>query len=238
MSQISANAVDVVTVGIRARQGGGRGGIYPRAHFYFLLALLTAFVGFYPSYFSRLGDTDGVHHFHGLTATAWLCWLIVQAWLIRRGSFAAHKIIGWLSLVVAPAFVVSGILLIQIQTFAPNPFSVAFGVPLAFIDGTTIGYFAVAYVMAIVYRRNVQLHARLLASTAVMVLPPAISRVIGNLVTATHSFPLALYIAFALSEIIVVLLLIDDYRHGSIRAPYVILFVLMLVQPIGFQLLL
>jgi hypothetical protein len=195
-------------------------------------------VGFYPSYFARLSETDGVHHFHGVTATAWLCWLIAQAWLIRRGQVSGHKVLGWLSLVVAPAFVVSGVLLIRIQTFADDPFSAAFGVPLAFIDGTTIGYFAVAYAAAIYYRKNVQLHARFLASTAVLVMPPAISRALGNFVPAIQSFPTALYLAYAISEAAVLLLLFDDYRRGSIRAPYAILAILMVMQPFGFQLLL
>jgi hypothetical protein len=139
---------------------------------------------------------------------------------------------------VAPAFVISGVLLIRVQTFAQNPFSAEFGVPLAFIDGTTIGYFAVAYVTAIFYRRNVQLHARFLASTALMVLPPAISRALINLVPAIHTFPTALYGAYVITEILVLLLILDDYRRGSVRAPYAILFLLLLAQPIGFRFLL
>jgi uncharacterized membrane protein YozB (DUF420 family) len=210
---------------------------YARAPFYFALALLCAVIGFFPSYFAQLRETDLAHHFHGITASLWMIMLIAQSWLMRRGLVVQHRRLGKLSLIVAPAFVISGIMMVHVMLSGVDDFSRTFGPRLAFLDLTTMIYFLVAYVLALHYRRNVQLHARFMASTAVLVLPPAISRLLGNLVPAVQSFEQALHGAYFICEIIVCLLLLSDFRRGRIRAPYIVLMVLLVAQQIGFLLL-
>lgn len=209
--------------------------LYPRAPIYFSLVLLTAATGFYPSYFSRFGKTDAVHHFHGLTATAWILMLVAQAWLIQQRQFGTHRLIGRISLVLAPLFIISGLLVTQTMLAASNGFNKAFGARLAFVDLTTLAFFAAAYGLAIAHRRNTPLHARYMASTAVLVLPPALARALAGLMPGIHSFEAAFHGAFLLTELVVIALIVDDARQGKIRGPYLALLALTLVQHAGFE---
>jgi len=210
--------------------------LYKRAHVYFSLALLVAVIGFFPSYFSRLGQTDVVRHFHGITALAWMLLLVAQAWLIRQGNRPVHRRIGKSAFVLAPLFIASGLLVTHSMLGGANAFQRAFGPQLAFLDLSSVIYFGVVVGLAIRHRRNIQLHARYMASTVVLVLPPAVSRILGMGVPGIHSFEASVHAAYFLSQLIVVLLLLDDRRLGRIRHPYPVLLVFLLVQQIGFVL--
>lgn len=207
--------------------------LYPRAPIYFALLLLVAVVGFYPSFFSRLKDADLAHHFHGIAATAWMLLLIAQGWLMRQRNVSSHRMFGRISFVLAPLFVASGFVMIHTMLGNADPFSQTFGPRLAFVDLTTIVYFAIAYGLAIRHRRNVQLHARYLASTAILVLPPALART-SFLIPGIESFEAAFHVSYFASELIVAILLLDDARQGGVRKPYLVLLALLLVQQAGF----
>ena len=211
--------------------------MYPRAERYFALALLAAFIGFFPSYFSRLGEASSAHHWHGLTAAAWLLCLVLQAWLIRTRRIVLHRLLGRCTLLLVPVFIVSGLRVVHLMVSSPGGFSQTFGPRLAFLDFTTLGYFLAAYLLALWHRREVQLHARFMASTAVLVLPPALARALLFFVPGFGSFPLAVHGGYVLSELVTLLLLRDDQRRGGVRRPYVMLMALLLVQHAGFVLM-
>jgi len=208
--------------------------LYPRADLYFALALLTAIIGFYPSYFGRLTQTDVAHHFHGLTATAWMLLLITQGWLFRQRRWTLHRRLGRGSLLLAPLFLVSGLLMIHAMLRSANGFSQTFGARLAFVDMTTLAYFALAYGLAIRWRKNRPIHARLMASTAVLVLPPALARVLAGLVPGITSFASAFNWSYIITELIVLALIIHDVRSDRWRAPYPALLALLFVQHLSF----
>jgi hypothetical protein len=210
---------------------------YSRSPYYLSLAFLCAVIGFFPSYFARLGSTDSVHHFHGVMASLWMIMLVTQSWLMSKGHIAQHRVLGKLSLLIAPAFVVSGILMVHTMVSSDDGFSKIYGSRLAFLDLSTMVYFAVAYICALHYRKNIQLHARFMSSTAILVLPPAISRLLGNFLPGISSFEQAGHGAYFICEIVVAILLLDDFRRGSVRAPYVILMVLLVGQQISFVLI-
>ncbi len=211
-----------------------RPGIYRNAYIYFSLALLVAIVGFYPSYFAKLPDTDAVHHFHGILASVWMIGLITQSWLMRQGMMSAHRTIGKISLLVAPLFVISGILVVHVMLTNNDESSLAFGGRLAFIDMITLCYFSLAYSLAIHHRRKTQLHARYMASTVILVLPPALVRLL-SIVPGIDSFEAALHGSYFICEAIVAMLLLDDYRKGRVRAPYVFLLSILVLQHLSFM---
>jgi hypothetical protein len=208
--------------------------LYPRAPLYLLLVFATALVGFWPSYFARLRQTDLVHHLHGMAAGAWLLMLIAQAWLYRQRRMTVHRRLGRVSLVLAPLFVVSGLAIVHAMLASANPFSAAFGPGLAFVDLTTLAWFATAYTLAIRHRRDTPLHSRYLLSTAVLVLPPALARALPPLIPAIHSFASAFNVTFAVTETIALALVVHDLREGRLRAPYALLLALLVVQHVGF----
>ncbi len=207
---------------------------YGQAYVYFALAFLAAFIGFFPTYFSKLRESDAVHHLHGITASVWMIGLVTQSWLMSHGHIALHRRLGKASLLLVPLFVVSGLMVVHVMLSSNSPFAKAFGARLAFTDLTTILCFAGAYVLAIYHRRSIQLHARYMASTAVLVLPPALARILGNYVPGIDSFEAAFHGGFFLAEGIVALLLVADFREGRVYAPYAWLAFFLIFQQLSF----
>lgn len=208
--------------------------MYKQAVYYFVAVLLVAVIGFYPSYFGNLGSVDLVHHFHGIAATLWMLMLIVQSWLMRAGKNQAHRTVGRTSLLLVPLFLLSGVLMIKAMVTSPSGFSQAFGSRLAWLDTITMMTFVVAYVSALYYRKNTQLHARFMASTAVLVLPPALGRIMPRLGDWITSFEMAVHLSYVICIVIVLALIYDDYRKGKLRAPYLILLGSVGLQQFGF----
>lgn len=210
---------------------------FSRAPYWFGLLLLVALIGFYPSYFSRLGDTDLAHHFHGITGTAWMLLLIAQAWLMRSRRFAVHRQLGWLSLLIAPLFVASGLLMMRTMLASDDGFNRAFGSRLAVVDLATVIGFALAVSMALKHRRTREKHACWMVSTAVMLLPPALARLLPMLPLGVASFEGAFHTSMVVSELIVFALLVNDWRRfGKPSTPFLCLLAVVAISHAGFVL--
>jgi len=202
--------------------------------YYFGLVLLTALVGFYPSYFSRLAQVDLLRHVHGGLATAWLLLLIVQGLLARTRRYALHRVLGWSSLALVPLFLVSGVMLIRASLAGTSPFQQAFAPRLALVDFIALGFFAFCYGMALWHRRRMPLHARYMASTAVLVLPPAMARVLGSFMPGIHSFEAAFHGGMLISVLVALVLIVRDMRGGRVYPPYLLLLARLVAQQLGF----
>lgn len=213
------------------------GPLYPRAPLYFATLLLVALAAFYPSYLSRLGETDWVRHFHGIAAMAWMMLLVGQAWLMRRRNVALHRRTGKLAYVIAPLFVASGLLITQQMARGANPFQQMFGPRLVWVDLLATGFYLAAVVLAIRHRRNVHLHARWMATTAILLLPPALGRLAPVVLPFVDSFDAAFHAAFVATELLVLALMLDDRRSGQSLPPYRALMALTLAQHAGFVVL-
>jgi hypothetical protein len=211
-----------------------RGGpLYPHAGWYFLAALLLTVAGFFPSYFGRLRQTDGVHHFHGIAATLWMLLLVVQGFLASTPRrWRLHRSLGWASVLIAPALLISGAWVVRVMLQGATPFNRVFGPRLAFLDVTTLAYFATAYSLALVYRRDQALHGRYLASTALLALPPGLARLFVHALGL--GFVPAVHAAYAACGVAIAALLWDDHIKGGIRVPYLLLGAVMSLQEVGF----
>ncbi|SHG35120.1 hypothetical protein [Massilia sp. CF038] len=209
---------------------------YSDAPLYFILLLLTALVGFFPSYYSKLGSGQFAHQFHGAIATLWMLLLIGQSYLMRQRKLALHRAVGKASIVLAALFVVSGLMIVHAMLTGEGGFSRRFGPRLAFVDISSVGFFVFAYLMAIVHRRDVQLHARYMSCTALPLLPPALSRALGHFVMPDGAtFAQAFHLSYLAAALIAVALIVNDWRAGKVRAPYVILLVLLLLQQASYE---
>ncbi|UUZ46979.1 hypothetical protein LP420_25545 [Massilia sp. B-10] len=92
-----------------------------------------------------------------------------------------------------------------------------------------------AYLMAIYYRRDVGLHAlhELHRAAAAAARP---WRALGHYVLPDGaSFAQAFHISFFVAELVVVALLAADALASKVRAPYVILLVLLIVQQASYE---
>lgn len=212
--------------------------LYRNSPLYFSLLLVTALVAFFPSFYSRMGEAKFAHQFHGAMSTLWMLLLIGQGWLMRSRQVALHRAVGKFSIVLVALFAVSGLMIVHDMVTRDGGFARAFGARLAFLDAAAVAYFVFAYAMAIRHRRDVQLHARYMASTALLLLPPALARILGDhVLPPPPSFEMALHLSFVLTELVVLALIVHDRSTGKLRAPYLILLAVTLAQHASFEIM-
>lgn len=154
--------------------------------FYTGMALLSAaivFVGFGPTFFQRpadLGPLSLLLSIHGTVFTGWIALLIAQTSLIAANQRAWHRSLGVLGILVAAAMVVLGMLAavdslnrgrVPIEGLDPRTF---FAIPVRDLVAFTIFLGAAVY-----WRRDAQMHKRLMLLATFSLLVAAIARAIA-----------------------------------------------------------
>jgi hypothetical protein len=143
------------------------------------LLVLSVFA-FWPTYLSRpLEAVDGYTHLHAAAGLLWLLLLITQGFLAWSGALRAHRLLGRVSYGLGPMFVVSSLLLghfrfsrMDPETFAREGYSL-------YLPLSAAGLFALAFALAVRWRRVAALHARLMASTALLLVDPVLGRALA-----------------------------------------------------------
>lgn len=202
---------------------------YRNAYLYFLLAAVVTVFAFMPSYFQRLEKTDAQHHLHGMAALLWLLMMICQPLLYRNGLMTWHRRVGKFSFVLVPVFVLSGLNMVYSMLIATDRYPPQIPYQLAFIDFFTLILFLGFYVLAIYYRRSVQLHARYMVCTVLGILIPAFTRFLFYF-PFIDNFNKSLNASYLIVEVILLILLFDDKRSGKVRFPYAIAMILFGIQ--------
>lgn len=164
--------------------------LFKNAIYWFLLLALILIAGFWNSYFSRLGEIEhATHHFHAIAMLGWMGLLIGQSWLIRNRKNSQHRTLGKLSFIIAPAVVLSGLMVtFYSQASARNP-AAAPTVSIFWFGLFLAVTFAILYTQAIRHRENAKLHARYMIATAWIFLLPGLARALGQ-----HVAPLGVWI--------------------------------------------
>jgi len=192
---------------------------YRHAHWYFALALAAIVAGFWPSFFRPLGAGDFGHSLHGLTATLWVVALIVQSALIRRGLVTWHRRVARAALVVLVALIPSALHMVAVMF--RNPEMPPFLPPLlAFIDLPSVVFLVVLVALALRNVRTPAAHKRFMAATVLLGFPPALTRLYARVFAPTVDFMLALHLSFVTVEVILVALIVADWRSGERRLAY------------------
>ncbi|MBS1601779.1 MAG: hypothetical protein JST42_03860 [Bacteroidetes bacterium] len=200
------------------------GVVYPRAHWYFALAIVVTWVGFSTTYFTRLKDNDIFHHIHGASAGLWMTLLIIQPILYQRGRLRLHRRLGkWASIVLVPLLVLGGIKMIHTMVRNADHYPPGVAYQLAWLDCCMLLTFLLFFGLAIFYGRNLHYHARYMACTVLVLLPPALTRACF-FVPWIRSFARALNVSFIIIELVLLLLMLDDRRYGGVKRPYVVAF--------------
>jgi uncharacterized membrane protein YozB (DUF420 family) len=212
--------------------------IYRRPHWPLILLLPITLLAFWPGYLTRLEDSPWQVHFHGATGFAWFLLLIGQSVLASRREFALHRKLGKVTYVLAPLVLLGGFMVlytmgVRINQEDVSPFFQTFGYRLAFIDLLGNIHFALAVALALVYKRNVALHSRLMLSSVIPLLYAVFSRFYDF-----DSFWTISDMSFLTAEAIVLALIVYDHRNGGIRFPWVLALAFLGVQhalfrPIG-----
>jgi hypothetical protein len=196
-----------------------RGVLYPHAQWYFLAAMVVTWVGFARSYFAVVRTEPWVHHVHGALMGGWIALLVIQPMLYQRGRMRLHRTLGkWAVYLWVPAMVGMGLMMdrrmLQTQNAPPSAIE-----QLAFLDLISLIFFAVLIVLSVVYARTVELHARYIVCTVLLLVPPALARALF-LVPGMRTFQLNVNVAEALMGVVLLVLMVDDKRRGKVWLPY------------------
>lgn len=205
------------------------GGVPRGVSLAFALLLVLAVVAFWPQYFARLPlDVDAYVHFHAVMMIAWVALLIVQPWLIRTGRRPLHRALGRASFVVVPLAVAASVLLAHKRFHLMDDGSFEREAGFAFLPLGAIAVFAAAWVLAMVFRRNMALHARFMIGTGLPLIDPVVARLVF-LYWRPGSDALAYQmIGFAVTDLLLLALIWLERHQRAGRAAFPVLLALLL----------
>jgi hypothetical protein len=157
-------------------------------HFYTWVAVLTGiivFAGFAQSYYLKnLFDAPALSrlvHIHGIVMTVWFSLFVVQSRLVATHRVIWHRRLGVFGAVWAVIVLVMGVATAIVATkrdAASNPEALPFMVvPLG-----DMLVFAILTAAALIYRRRIDIHKRLMLLSFVGLLAAAISRIPLNFI--------------------------------------------------------
>jgi len=198
---------------------------------YFALALIAlAFLGFWPTYFSKFFDgTADFHnyfHFHFAMASLWIALLILQPILIRKKKFSIHKQTGKLSFIILPLFFVSVILLKHHNIGGAVAQGLGASLWLQLKDLVIIG---LMFTIAMTNTKNMQVHARAMIATGIVFIEPTLGRFIILTVLPEPDFMFGLGITVAIMYVLIISLIIIERKQTSGRWVFPLLLVLFMI---------
>jgi uncharacterized membrane protein len=209
--------------------------MYSNASFWFAGLLVLLILGFWPSYFSPTASSATFgQHFHAVIMLGWVLMLIVQPWLIRSRRRDIHRVIGRVSFVLAPLVVISA-LYVVLDNLAklPQPYP-PIGLSFFWLGLASAFFFAMLYSLAIINRKDVQLHARYMVATALGFIVPGLGRLLSQIGEATGLVFPYFQVALWVPAIVGGVMIVHDTRNGGIRFPWVLATVSWVVIVLGF----
>lgn len=145
---------------------------------------ISAFIVFGFAQFALRGfvpyaQVPAIFHLHGMAMLAWLLLLCTQSVLAGRGvGLEIHRRLGWASVVMVPLIMVLASLTcltaLRVGIYPP------FFTPAYFLALVHVGVvvFAVMAASAIARRREADWHKRLMIGSAILIMDPALGRVL------------------------------------------------------------
>jgi hypothetical protein len=177
-------------------------------------------------------------HIHYWNVTAWYAFLILQPWFFAKGRMASHRTWGMFGLLLAGAMVLLSVSLlfrdiVTADSVRDNPqdwgpFEPWFFFWILLSELVLITAFAIAVTMAIVKRKSPQDHGWWMASTAFILIMPALGRGLQNIWIIAYGFvpdnKAALNVPSYLGQLIIIAMtLLYAWRFGKLRHPATIL---------------
>ncbi len=185
--------------------------IHRNSWLYFCLIPAFAVWGFWQSYF--LGEVRPVtvfDHAHGISMFAWCAMLVLQAFLIREGARGLHRVVGRMSYVVVPIIALSSLALANQQLNARGLTEDAKFILL--LQVSILAQFLIFYALAITNRKRPDKHARYMICTALPLIDPIFARILMLNVLTPDQFWMTQYVTYALTDLILIALVIWDWR--------------------------
>ena len=157
-----------------------------RRRFYLAISIVMVamiFIGFWPSYYGPLvrGATEApwILHVHGAIYIGWMFLLVAQAWLAASGRIRQHRAVGNFgiglgSLVFAMGLIVSFVA--PVMTYNAGTRSLDEAAGFLLIPLGDMALFGPLFFSAVAYRKNSELHKRLMTLSTIAIAFAAIFR--------------------------------------------------------------
>lgn len=200
----------------------------------FLFMLLqVAFHPTYLQYFPQFKGFSWIHHIHGALMVSWVMMLVIQPYLIYKGKYKTHRIIGKFSYFIAPLMLISMFLVTRlnyINSVGKVQFKdVAYIQALNFI---TPLIFLLFYSLAIINKKEVFKHKRYMIGTSFIMLTAILNRLLQEIFGNIE--PYEFFIPLYLGVIVTALLLANDILKKRNPVPYTIVMVVLFLNIIIF----
>ena len=214
--------------------------VTPKAFFIAMLFLFVLLqVAFHPEYIKYFPQFDGfswIQHTHGAIMASWVIMLFIQPYLIYKGKYKAHRLVGKVSYFTAPLMLISMFLVTRLNylsTVGKIPFKeVAYIQALNFIAPLI---FLLFYSLAIINKKDVFKHQRYMIGTSFIMLTAIVSRILQHSFGTSNIEPYDFFIPLYLGVIISALLLVNDILKKRNPFPYTIVTAGLLVYTIFFH---
>jgi len=201
---------------------------FDKSGYYFIGLVGLVLLGFWPSYFAKLFNGSEKYsfyfHFHATMMSLWILALIVQPILIRKKKLSVHKFIGKLTYVLMPLLFISVILLthyrIQDHVLIVNNQKL-YG-PHLIIPFKDLLILGTAYIIAIVYRHDINIHARAMIATGIVFIEPALIRLIRHSLISDASLAYFCNIGLVYSLLIGLMILERKQKKGRWVFPLIL----------------
>ena len=160
---------------------------YRHAHYYVLAVIAVIVAGFWPSYWSTIGNVPWQFHAHGVAASLWVMLVATQSWTAHHKQLPLHRATGKASLLLFP-FLIAGLFAIIDVTgkgyvAGDGPMRMLLGAQFLIGMAVAAAAYVVLYYRALKYRRKVWLHAGYMLGTPIILFESPFSRVLNWLPT-------------------------------------------------------
>lgn len=203
---------------------------YKYAHIYLAIGLVVVLIGFSKTYFNNLSKFSFSYHLHGISATLWMILLIIQPYLFQKSKLKIHRLLGLTSLVLVPLIIIGGIIMMRIMIQGQENYPPNIVYTLAFIDVCTLIGFAILYILALYFRKNLMLHSRFMVSTIFGPLVPALTRLFLIVLGIASNFTDALTYAYLTVELVLLIIIWKERKAKEIKLTYVPFLIFIIVQ--------
>jgi hypothetical protein len=191
-----------------------------QAYIWFLIGLAAIVAGFWRTFFGNPLSNDFWHIAHGVASTLWVVLLIAQSLLVGRGDHLWHRRVGWASLGLVATLVGTSSYMVWIELTGDPDFPRDLRLSLVFLDIGFLVLFVAAYGAGLLLRHDRRLHSRLMGSTILIGLGPALGRLYAQQIPAAHGLSGALTWAFWTIEAVLVIAILFELRRGRPLWPF------------------
>lgn len=167
-----------------------------REHIFFtilpVVMFLTVFVGFSQTYYLKpvfgTAPLTWLYHVHGAAFTTWLLLLIIQPALILAGRTPLHRQVGWIAAVLVPAMtVLAWLVSVDLGRRGGGPPGVP-SIQFMTVPMATVVLFPAFVAAAIYWRRQPDIHKRLMLIATLELVPAGVARIPGLLAGGPLAF--------------------------------------------------